>query len=189
MKRIAALVGALLVSANVGMAQGTPPAPGQAGGRPMRPMMGMRGHRMRGRGERDQVAVLLDKQLVLQLTAQQVNQLITIHQQERQQAKPIVAKMQGLMPKDRDGWKNLTPATRDSMASVHEQLREIQWRAVSAASGVLTDEQKKIAAHLTEHPRFGRFAHGPMGRGFGPGGPRPGMRPGGQSDSSSGAHE
>jgi hypothetical protein len=151
-------------------------------------MMMHRGHR--GGGGRDQVALLLDKQLALQLNAQQVNQLITIHEQERQQAKPLMAKMMALMPKDRDGWKNLTPEQRDNMGSIREQLREIQWRQVSAASAVLTDDQKKTAARLTERPRWGGF--GPMkGRGFrrgpvGRGGP--GGRSGGRADST-GAHE
>jgi hypothetical protein len=174
---LAAVLVGFVASANVGVAQNAPPAPGRGGMQ----------HHMRGRGERDQVALLLDKQLALQLSAQQVSQLITIHQQERQQVKPIFAKLQGLVPKDRDGWKNMAPATRDSLASLHEQLREIQWRQVSAASAVLTDEQKKIAARLTERPHG--FGRGPMGRGFGPGGPRPGMRAPGQQDSSSGAHE
>jgi hypothetical protein len=154
------------------------------------PMMMMR-HGHRGGGGRDQVALLLDKQLALQLNAQQVNQLITIHEQERQQAKPLIAKMMALMPKDRDGWKNLTPEQRDNMGSIREQLREIQWRQVSAASAVLTDDQKKTAARLTERPRWGGGFGPMMGRGFrrGPGGPGgPDGRSGGRPDST-GAHE
>jgi hypothetical protein len=156
-------------------------------GRP--PMMMRHGHR--GGGEHDQVALLLDKQLALQLNAQQVNQLITIHEQERQQAKPLMAKMMALVPKDRDGWKNLTPEQRDNMGAIREQLREIQWRQVSAASAVLTDDQKKTAARLTSRGRWSGHGGGPgpmMGRGFqrGPGGPN--GRSGGRSDST-GAHE
>jgi hypothetical protein len=195
------LLVASVVSAGVGVAQG--PGNGQPAGRPdngapRRPpmMMMRRGHRGGG-GERDQVALLLDKQLVLQLNAQQVSQLITIHQQERQQAKPLMGKMLALMPKDRDGWKNLTPAQRDSMGSIREQLREIQWRQVSAASAVLTDDQKKTAARLTDRPRWGgrggmAWRGGQRGPG-GPGGPGGrggwGGRPGARSDSTGGSHE
>jgi hypothetical protein len=148
----ASAVGASVVGASVGIAQVAqqPKDSARRGGPP--PMM--MGHRMHGGAERDQVVLLLDKQLALQLSAQQVNQLMTIHEQERQQVKPIFAKMKGLLPKDREGWKNVAPATWDSVGSLHEQLREIQWRQVSAASAVLTDEQKKIAARLTERPWF-----------------------------------
>jgi hypothetical protein len=146
----AVLTAGLLVNAVVVglcVAQG-PPAPSD---RPMRGEAMERGpmrHRMRGEG--DGVALLLDKQIALQLTAAQVNQLITIHQQERQQARPLIARLEGLMPKDRDGWRNMTAAQRDSLGSIHEALREIQWRQVSAASAVLNDDQKRIAAKLMD---------------------------------------
>jgi hypothetical protein len=171
---------ASLLAAGVSAAQAPGrPDGGRDGGRDGHAMM--RHHRPRG-GGRDQVALLLDKQLALQLTSQQVNQLITIHEQERQQAKPLMLRMQGLMPKDRGGWKNMTPAQRDSIGAIHEQLREIQWRQVSAAEAVLTDEQKKVAARLTSRPMWGPMGRGPMRGG-------PGGRADGRSDSSAGAHE
>jgi hypothetical protein len=160
------------------VAQG-PPSPPQRGDGAMRGRSMQMGHRRRG--GRDQVAMLLDKQLALQLTAQQVSQLIAIHQQERQEAKPLMARMMALMPKGRDGFKSMTPAQRDSLGAIHESLQEIQWRQVSAAAAVLNDEQKKIAARLTERSKFGR---GPMGFGRGPMGGRDG-RAGGRPDSAS----
>ena len=155
------LVNALVVGACI--AQGAPSTPQRGDG-------AMRGRAMmahRRHGGRDQVAMLLDKQLALQLTAQQVNQLIAIHQQERQDAKPLVARMMALMPKGRDGFRNMSAAQRDSLGAIHESLQEIQWRQVSAAAAVLNDDQKKIAARLTERSKFGRgamgFERGPMG--------------------------
>lgn len=185
---VASVVGGSMVGATCVMAQGTGAQQGRSadgawrGGPPM--MMRRHGPRF---GGRDQVALLLDQQLTLQLSAQQVNQLITIHEQGRQQAKPIFVKMQGLMPKDREGWKTMAPATPDSLGSLHEQLREMEWRQVSAASAVLTDDQRKIAARLAERPRFGGMER--WARPGGQGGPHPGGRSGGQRDSSNGAHE
>jgi hypothetical protein len=176
------LIASVLV-AGVGVAQGAPSPAGRDGHDGRGHEMGMR-HRG-PRGGHDQVALLLDKQLALQLTAQQVSQLITIHEQERQQAKPLMARMIALMPKDRQGFKSMTPAQRDSIGSIHEQLREIGWRQTSAASAVLNDDQKKIAARLTERPPM--WGRGPMmGRGPGRG---PGGRPDGRADSTTGSHE
>jgi hypothetical protein len=179
----AVLSAGLLVNAfavAVCVAQG-PPSPPQRGDGPARGRAMQMGHRRRA-GGRDQVAMLLDKQLALQLTATQVNQLIAIHQQGRQEAKPLVARMMALMPKGRDGFRNMSAAQRDSLGAIHESLQEIQWRQVSAAAAVLNDDQKKIAARLTERSKFGR---GPMGFGRGPMGGRDG-RAGGRPDSASG---
>ena len=161
------VMNALLVGASI--AQGQQPSPpasppardGRAmmpGGRPMMMRRGPRGQR----GQRDQVGMLLDKQLALQLTAAQVDQLIAIHEKGRQEAKPLVAKMMALMPKGRDGFRNMTPADRETLGTIRESLRELQWRQVSAASAVLNDDQKKIAARFTDHHRWG--GRGRMGR-------------------------
>jgi hypothetical protein len=172
------LVNALVVGVCVAQGAPSPRGDGAMRGRPMQ-----MGHRRRG-GGRDQVAMLLDKQLALQLTGQQVNQLIAIHQQERQEAKPLMARMMALMPKGREGFRNMTAVQRDSLGAIHESLQEIQWRQVSAAAAVLNDDQKKIAARLTARPQFGR---GPMGFGRGPMGGRDGRdgRGGMRADSTS----
>jgi hypothetical protein len=135
----AGLIGAVCV-ASVGVAQSPPPP---MRGHPMEMRHGARGH--------DGVASLLDHQLALQLTATQVNQLITIHQQEVAQEKPLFARMMSLMPQGRDRSTSITPAQRDSLGAIRESMREIQWRQVSAAAAVLNDDQKRIAARLQEH--------------------------------------
>ena len=183
------VMNALLVGASI--AQGQQPSPpatpptrdGRApGGRPMMMRHGSRGQR----GQRDQVGMLLDKQLALQLTSAQVDQLIAIHEKGRQEAKPLVAKMMALMPKGRDGFRNMTAADRESLGTIRESLRELQWRQVSAASAVLNDDQKKIAARFTDHHRWGgRGRMGGMGR-MGDRGQR--GRPDGKSDSTNGSH-
>ena len=97
------VMNALLVGASI--AQGQQPSPpasppardGRAmmpGGRPMMMRRGPRGQR----GQRDQVGMLLDKQLALQLTSAQVDQLIAIHEKWRQEAKPLVAETLRLNP-------------------------------------------------------------------------------------------
>ena len=188
------VMNALFVGAGIAQAQqpsppAAPPArDGRAmmpGGRPMMMRHGPRGQR----GQRDQVAMLLDKQLALQLTAAQVDQLITIHEKGRQDAKPLIAKMMALMPKGRDGFRNMTAADRENLGTIRESLRELQWRQVSAASAVLNDDQKKIAARFTDHHRWGGRGRmgrmGPMGR-MGDRGQR--GRSDGKTDSTSGSH-
>jgi len=142
-------------------------ADGPAGPGRDRPRDGMRGPMRPGGG--DPVVQLLDKQIALQLTPAEVNQLIQIHEQSMQQGRSLRTKMIALMPKDRDAWRSLTPATRDSLGALMESMRAIRWRATSAATAVLTDSQRQTAAHLFAHEGRG---HGRRGWGHG----RDGMR-------------
>jgi hypothetical protein len=131
-------------------------------------------------GDSDPVVAMLDKQVVLELTPAEVNQLITIHEQTIQQARPLHAKMTALVPKDREAWRTMTPSTRDSLGALMESMRVIRWRATSAATAVLTDGQREKAAHLFERGGRGHGGQG-WGRERGGRGMRgPGMRgPGG----------
>jgi hypothetical protein len=163
----------LIASASAAVSQAPPPP---MRGHPMEMRHGPRGH--------DGVALLLDHQLALQLTGAQVTQLITIHQQEVAQEKPLVARLMALMPRDRDRERgSIAPAQRDSLGAIRESMREIQWRQTSAAAAVLSDDQKRIAARLHEHREWG--GRGREGeREHGPGG-RPGM---GRDSSAARAH-
>jgi hypothetical protein len=155
---LAGLLAAVAV-AGVSVAQAPQRPPERDGAMGMRPMR----HGPRGRG-RDGVTMLLDHQLALQLTPAQVTQLITIHQQEVAQERPLFARMTALIPRDRNAWRSITPAQRDSLGAIRESMREIQWRQVSAAAAVLTDEQKRVAARLGERHRGRGGPDGRMGR-------------------------
>lgn len=163
-------VAASAVTLTIGTPQLSAQGPGRDG------PMTARSHRMfgfRARGPHrafagsmsDPAARLLDRQAVLQLTGTQVDQLIAIHERTRRQMRAVRDKLQTLVP-HRDGNRTQpSAAQRDSLASLMDSMREIRWRATSAADSVLTPDQRKDVA---------RFEMAQMSRMHGMG--MPGMR-------------
>jgi hypothetical protein len=159
------LTAGLVVGTGVGVTRAAAQQPGDDGPHHGGSWWHHRGPPHGDRSMHDPVAHLLDAQIALRLTPAQVNNLISIDEKLRSENEAVAARlhaammaMHGNRGDGREGRSDSgggrpdgdarAMVAHDSARALMSTMRENVWRAMAAASAVLTPDQSRTAATL-----------------------------------------